>query len=281
MDQHETDKEFIDNIKSVNFLNSRLESEEKKLILTIKVKGESITNIYCEFKILEKERIWLKSFKYEDFKEYKIKMGFEGSWKSFFKTLELAVNKTSGGDMSLKFQNNLSNMNNLSNNKPLPTKKQSVLNKEKEKFNSNLPNLILTIFHPLSEDLKVKSDIVFERFFNNGTEEYRNLNFEVVLELHESKEFNVNKEKEKALEVLKNVNNHNNILIQSTGRGLSVNDNGNIENRATTSKLELKKNYKRKFQSDLINPNIKKRRGKGVKFVEDKYDDESGEQEVK
>jgi hypothetical protein len=42
----------------------------------------------------------------------------------------------------------------------------------------------------------------------------------------------------------------------------------NIENR-TVSKLELKKNVKRKFNSDLINPNIKKRIGRGVRFVED------------
>ena len=50
MEQNKSAKEFIENIYSLNLLNSKLESEDKKLILTLKVKGESIDNIICEFK---------------------------------------------------------------------------------------------------------------------------------------------------------------------------------------------------------------------------------------
>jgi len=262
-------KEYVENLKSLHLLNSKLESENKKSILTIKVKSESNNNTSCEFKILEKEKVWVKNFNFEDFSNYKSKMGFDGSWKSFFKTIELAVNRTEGGDMSIKYpievntNKTKSIKKNVSNARALPDN----LDKEKTQI------LVLTIFHPLSEDLKVKSDILFEQAHLMGSDEFRNFNFDIALELHESKEQSLNREKEKLQ------TNSNNINCNKNGSIEVGNDRGDPEYKENKAglKLELKKNIKRKFISDLINPNIKKRRGKGVKFVEDSQNDEQSD----
>ena len=253
MELNKSAKEFIENIYSINLLNSKFDCEDRKLILTLRVKGESINDVCCDFKILEIDRVWIKSMRFQDFKEYASRMGFDGSWKSFFRSMELAVNKLEGGDMSVKLEKIFK-----LNRKRLSTEKACEI---KEK----LQNLTLTIFHPLCEDLKVKSDILFEEFHGNNTEEFKNLNFEIALELVESYEYKINKQKDNSQEKMKNFPASN---IQN-GLGKNLSHEGiNNENR-NVSKLELKKNVKRKFNSDLINPNIKKRIGKGVRFVED------------
>jgi hypothetical protein len=180
MELNKSAKEFIENIYSINLLNSKLDCEDRKLILTIKVKGELISDMVCVFKILEMDRVWIKSMRFQDFKDYSSRMGFDGSWKSFFRSMELAVNKSEGGDVSLKFQKNFK----------LNNKKQPV---EKGKNSEIKENLTLTIFHPLCEDLKVKSEIVFEEFYYSYTEEFKNLNFEIALELVESYEYKINR----------------------------------------------------------------------------------------
>ena len=115
-------------------------------------------------------------------------MGFDGSWKSFFKSMELAVNRIEGGDMCIKFQL----CDKQAGKKPPIGKRKEI---EKLEKMEKIQNLNLTMFHPLSEDLKVKSEILFEQFYNNDSEEYRNFNFDIALELHESFEYKLNREK--------------------------------------------------------------------------------------
>ena len=71
--------------------------------LKIKVnKTDLISECNCTFKLVTKEKIWLKSFNFEEFTSYKAKMGFDGSWSAFFKTLEQAINKSAGGQIQIK-----------------------------------------------------------------------------------------------------------------------------------------------------------------------------------
>ena len=44
------------------------------------------------------------------------------------------------------------------------------------------------------------------------------------------------------------------------------------------SNLEIKHNLKRKFHSNLINPNIKKRKNKGYTFIQEEEDDNKEEE---
>ena len=54
----------------------------------------------------------------------------------------------------------------------------------------------------------------------------------------------------------------------STENNKNLDDRDKIEKGSKISaRLDFKKNQKRKFASDLINPNIKKRKGKGNKFM--------------
>ena len=91
-------KEFEENLKSLDLVNNSLEHDKKKLIIMVRVKGNKAV-----FKIYEKDRIWLNIFEYKQFTEYKSALGFDGNWQSFFKTLSLAIQRESGGDMQLKY----------------------------------------------------------------------------------------------------------------------------------------------------------------------------------
>lgn len=242
MDSKIIPKEFSENLKMLDLLNNNFENEGKKSILMLKVK-----DVVVVFKIAEKEKIWVKQYDYVEFMSYKNKMGFDGTWKAFFKTIELAVNKKSGGDIQMKYSKD------------------------------NLQILHLTLYHPLSDELKVKSDIIFEKFysFKNDYEEFKNHNYDVLLELYQSKEVLKEMQKLQALSPnhSNNIKNESNSVNSSNFKAFSSVSNSEIGNK----KLEVKKNLKRKFNSDLINPNIKKRKGRGAKLISenDEFEEDS------
>jgi hypothetical protein len=224
-------KDFLDSLKTLHLVNSYLESDGKKIILIVKIVNENSDNPQCIFKIIEKEKIWVKNYDFDGFNTYKTSIGFDGPWKSFFKTLECALNKSDGGNIIINYPKT---------------------NKEKE--------LTLTVYHPLSEEMKIKSEIIFDKSYGSSTTEFRNLSFDAMLELYESKENYKLKEREKTLDMLK--------MNKSNGNGGLMNSEFGNE-RKVNAKLEMKKGMKRKFNANLINPNIKKRKGKGTEFVDD------------
>ena len=218
--------DFFENIKILNFQNSILEENNNKFILSsvITIKDN---NAECLFKILQNDRIWIKTFNHNEFIRYKADMGFDGSWKIFFKTMQQALTRSDGGDVSIKY-----NSLNLKNTKN---------------------RLVLMIFHPVSEDLKVKSEIVFDKFYLHSSEEFKNFNFDLIFELYESKN---NGSQDKV-----------SIKIENSNFNTTYNDN-----QGQSGKLEIKKNIKRKYISNLVNPNAKKRKTKGAKFLTEKKD---------
>jgi hypothetical protein len=238
---NKTNSEFLENIKIINLLNANVNDQEStnssnNYLLSVKVNNSNdITTCECVFKILEKDKIWVKNFFYDEFEEYKTKMGFDGSWKAFFKTLTQAINKTDGGNISITTTNKI------------PINKKS-------------PEMQLTIFHPLSEELKVKSVITINKFYPTSTDEFRNFNYDLMLELYESKKIFLDREREKIYENSVN-SGANNLKINSIN---NIPSNNNLSNGM---KLEVKKNIKRKFNADLINPNVKRAKTKGAQFI--------------
>jgi hypothetical protein len=218
--------EFLEAVRTINLLNSLVDenNEIKHLFITKITNHENINSCNCTFKILSKERVWLKSYTYEEFTSHKAKMGFDGNWKVFFKTLEQAISKVEGGDIKLK-----------------------LVKKSKEAKDC----LIITFIHPIAEDLKMKSEISFEKFYNSNSDEFRNINYDIMLELYESKQhIQIQKEKEQ-------------VKIPSN----------QVTSNLVSAKLEVKKNMKRKYNADLINPNAKKRKNKGAKFIQEENKD--------
>ena len=91
-------KEFEESIKLLNLVKNSFEQNKKKLILLVKVKLNITT-----FKIYEKERIWIKSFEFKNFVEYRANLGFDGNWNSFFQTMYLSILRERGGDMHIRY----------------------------------------------------------------------------------------------------------------------------------------------------------------------------------
>lgn len=248
MEPDKIDKTFLENLKQLHLLSTIICNESnplEKFILTVIVSNKKNSNeseCECIFKILEKEKIWVKSFNYEQFVKYKNKMGFDGSWKSFFKTLVLAINRTDGGKITVK--------------------------------SSDIGNIILTVYHPLSEELKVKSDILLKKVVQLGSEEFKNLTFDMMYELYESKEIYRNREN-----VFSGYNNGV-AEVESIGGNKNFSNLSSSNNpKNSISQLDFKKNLKRKFNYNLVNPNAKKRKEKGVKFIQD--DEEAEENQMK
>ncbi len=116
-------------------------------------------------------------------------------------------------------------------------------------------SFFLYFYHPISEDLKVKGEISLEKQITYQSEEFRSHLYELVFDLHESEEMHKNNLNSDRIE-------HNTIQT-------------NIDSKKKTKITEMKKATKRKFVSDLVNPNAKRRKNKGVKFVNDGEDKSS------
>jgi len=99
----------------------------------------------------------------------------------------------------------------------------------------------------------VKGQISFENPYVYNSEEFKINIYDLVFDLHESEE---------NLKVNKNF-----------GKETTADISGNMDCKKKL-KIDVKKNAKRKFVSDLVNPNAKRRKNKGTKY-EDEDDNEN------
>ena len=229
--------EFISCIPLLNNKSRKIKYEEKDYLFLSKVYPQSTPKPIIQFYIVSSEKIFIKEFDYDLFKEYKEKMGLEGPWKNFFNTFLNAIDNIDDGELKLS------------------------INKENE--------CILTIIHPITKNVKISSKINFEKWISKTDKEYSNIIFEILLCIYDSKE----EFKEKIIN-----NNSDNSSILSGNLNLK-NDKIDIEQSqiqkriSGNSNLEIKHNLKRKFHSNLINPNIKKRKNKGYTFIQEDEDE--------
>ena len=229
--------EFISCIPLLNNKSRKIKYEEKDYLFLSKVYPQSTPKPIIQFYIVSSEKIFIKEFDYDLFKEYKEKMGLEGPWKNFFNTFLNAIDNIDDGELKLS------------------------INKENE--------CILTIIHPITKNVKISSKINFEKWISKTDKEYSNIIFEILLCIYDSKE----EFKEKIIN-----NNSDNSSILSGNLNLK-NDKIDIEQSqiqksvSGNSNLEIKHNLKRKFHSNLINPNIKKRKNKGYTFIQEEEDE--------
>lgn len=198
--------EYNENLSLINFIANEFSIDNKKVILLITTTKDNCLYI----RLSEMDGIWTKTCDMKYMKTYKENLGYTGDWKSFFETIVNAVNKN--GEIAL-------------------TKKKD--------------SLIITINHYLTDEFKLKSEILVEKFHSFKSEEYYKLNFEFITDLFNSRKH---------------------IVKQSETREKS--------GKSSATKINPKKQMKRKFNHDLINPNVKKRKGRGAKFTEDINEDD-------
>ena len=169
-------------------------------------------------------------------------MGLEGPWKNFFNTLVNAIDNIDEGELKLDFKNN---------------------------FNE----CILTIIHPIAKNIKISSKINFEKPFSKSDKEYSNILFDILLSVYDNKE----ELREKTMN--NNDSDNNSVLSVNLKKDKSDFDLSHLQkNVSGNNSLEIKQNLKRKFHSNLINPNIKKRKNKGYTFIQEEEDDNKEEE---
>jgi hypothetical protein len=205
--------DFNETLTLVNLIANEYTIDRKKAILLISVNKDNTLT----FRISEIDGMWIKTCDMKYLKGYKEKLGYSGDWKSFFMTFVNAINR---------------------NNEIIFTKKKE--------------SLIMSICHLLTDEFKLKGDLLIEKFIPFKSEEYRKLNFEFITDL-----FNSRKQVFKQTEITEN------------------------PEKSSATKINPKKQMKRKFQHDLINPNVKKRKGRGAKFTEEVEEDDEEKEDKK
>ena len=234
--------EFISCIHLLNNKSRKVNFEDKDYLFISKVYPQTTPKPIIKFYIVSSEKIFLKEFNYDLFKEYKEKMGLEGPWKNFFNTLVNAIDNIDEGELKLDFKNN---------------------------FNE----CILTIIHPIAKNIKISSKINFEKPFSKSNKEYSNILFDILLSVYDSKE----ELREKTMN--NNDSDNNSVLSVNLKKDKSDFDLSQLQkNVSGNNTLEIKQNLKRKFHSNLINPNIKKRKNKGYTFIQEEEDDNKEEE---
>ena len=234
--------EFISCIHLLNNKSRKVNFEDKDYLFISKVYPQTTPKPIIKFYIVSSEKIFLKEFNYDLFKEYKEKMGLEGPWKNFFNTLVNAIDNIDEGELKLDFKNN---------------------------FNE----CILTIIHPIAKNIKISSKINFEKPFSKSDKEYSNILFDILLSVYDSKE----ELREKTMN--NNDSDNNSVLSVNLKKDKSDFDLSHLQkNVSGNNSLEIKQNLKRKFHSNLINPNIKKRKNKGYTFIQEEEDDNKEEE---
>ncbi len=234
--------EFISYIPLLNNKSRKVNFEDKDYLFISKVYPQTTPKPIIKFYIVSSEKIFLKEFNYDLFKEYKEKMGLEGPWKNFFNTLVNAIDNIDEGELKLDFKNN---------------------------FNE----CILTIIHPIAKNIKISSKINFEKPFSKSDKEYSNILFDILLSVYDNKE----ELREKTMN--NNDSDNNSVLSVNLKKDKSDFDLSQLQkNVSGNNTLEIKQNLKRKFHSNLINPNIKKRKNKGYTFIQEEEDDNKEEE---
>ena len=234
--------EFISYIPLLNNKSRKVNFEDKDYLFISKVYPHTTPIPIIKFYIVSSEKIFLKEFNYDLFKEYKEKMGLEGPWKNFFNTLVNAIDNIDEGELKLDFKNN---------------------------FNE----CILTIIHPIAKNIKISSKINFEKPFSKSDKEYSNILFDILLSVYDNKE----ELREKTMN--NNDSDNNSVLSVNLKKDKSDFDLSQLQkNVSGNNTLEIKQNLKRKFHSNLINPNIKKRKNKGYTFIQEEEDDNKEEE---
>lgn len=226
-------KDFLENILRLNNQNKNIiqdSNENTFFIATVTIDSKMESTII--FRAITKAAVYVKIFTYNSFSEYKSSIGFDGSWKAFINTMYNAINFKEGGEIKIELKKK---------------------------------NQVLTMIHPLANDLKVSSQIVFESSYTTNEKEYNVIVFDSLINLYNDKiEIIRLNEKEKEQAIQLKDSEHKSLITNSSNFNSAIS-----QKDASRGILEIKKNVKRKYQSNLINPNIKKRKKKGVQFIKD------------
>jgi hypothetical protein len=283
------------NINKKNKLNQKTQQKFEyaklnKPYLNLKEEKEE-NSVNLQFVFIYNSVMYHKNFTKNDMIELKQSLGVvNSSWKGFFKNILNSITNQNGGQIVFN-RNELLEISSKVKNQNIET----------SKFNSKFPdsynNLSFTNINSISslnsqiEEFEYSISLALYLSISDSIKLKLNLSLNTVDKMSEQ-----NLYKEMFMKSLQNCTKLKNVINSNSSSNLnstSIDNNtkdkiliknseqfGNTQsnlhnNLKETGKkiLDLKKN-KRKFKSDLINPNVKKRNVQGVKFVSENSDSE-------
>lgn len=214
--------------------------------------------------IFKNKSVYTKKLYFGELKNSIDKLGFNGTWKVFFNSIEQCFSKEKG----LSITCNSSNKDDDNEN--------------------NLNKFILNMHLPLSDSINITYKIELEEKYNkikdkdlsiinnkgknknkSNKDEIKNSNInaeELLLEEYKNLFFS----QTKLILSLRKELQETKVLLNNTKKDIKIehSDTNSLNSNAFNKKkqLEVKKN-KRKFKSDLVNPNAKRRNVKGIQFI--------------
>ena len=230
-----------------------LNSQKVTVFTTITQNSKKETNKLRILLIVD-DKMLSNEFDFQSLSDIKRKLGLiNGTWKAFFKSIQLALSAQDGGSFSLKeppkINSKISNINN--------TQSFNINSQINEDFTGSLLALNL----PLSETVKIKCNLEMKEV--DQSEQlllYKECFFRMIFLCDLYK-----KEKVKEEKIVKSGSENKQKQLENTRVNF-------IKDKLQKS-MDIKKN-KRKFKSDLVNPNAKKRSIRGVEFVDNEQSDE-------
>lgn len=201
------------------------------------------------------EAMYIKIINYLELKELKEASGLDGSWFSFIKTFIKALKGIDGGSIEI-LQNKTSTA--ISSTKQ---KAKMLIDKTSEETTgSSLEGIFINFYHPLSEGLKIKTQFLLSTQLPKTDNRYPKILKTLFKDIYLQNE-SLTKDLTKA-----------NMKIDA----IKFKDNEKAISISQMPEFAINKNKgKRKFHSDLINPNAKKRKHQGVKFVENEEENKN------
>ena len=229
---NENDKnDFLLQITLLSRKSRRLYYQHEEYIFMTKMYNKGSSTV--SFVLYHKDKVYQKDFDYDSFLEYKQSMGLEGTWKMFLLTMVNAIECKEGGELKIE---------------------SSFLKDE----------LKLIIVHPISKEVKISGSVTLNLMTDNLKENF----YKGIEELYEgNKELRELLEKEREKNRILSTNNFFTPVKTNTTPNLF--DEGHGKNNMTNSTFDIQLKQKRKFHSNLINPNIKKRKMKGATFTQE------------
>ena len=229
MSNEKDKRDFLLEITLLRRRSQRLYHQHEEYIFMTKMYNEGSSTV--SFVLYHKDKMYQKDFDYDSFLDYKQSMGLEGTWKMFLLTMVNAIECKEGGELKIE---------------------SSFLKDE----------LKLIIVHPISKEVKISGSVTLNLIKDNLKE---NL-YKGIEELYEgNNELRELLEKEREKNKLMSTNS---FFTPVTNITANI-DEGNTKNNSMSSAFDIQLKQKRKFHSNLINPNIKKRKKKGATFTQE------------
>lgn len=229
-----TKEEFKSCMKILNNISQKIKFKEKEYIFLLRMNQNDedfdiIMNLFSE------NEIYKIKYNYNDYLEYKKKLGLEGKWEEYFLIIKNGIKRLNGGDILI------------------------------DKISKN--KLYLKILLPLGLSIRMSSFYELSQVTENLNIEYfkgMSAIFEESLNhaQNQAVDFNLTQDNEKESKSVMSFEQGNQL---TSSQNISSHGNSNLNSQALVDVVSKK----RKCRTNLIMPNIKKRHIKRPTFIEE------------